>query len=39
MLEDVFSEAGRLVIGLLFTVGLIALCKWWPFGRREKHRE
>lgn len=24
------SEIGRLLIGLLFTFGVVALCRYWP---------
>jgi hypothetical protein len=36
MMDDILSEAGRLIIGVLFTIGVIAACRYWPFGRKGK---
>ncbi len=36
MIDDIFSELGRLVIGVLFTIAVIAACKLWP-SKESRH--
>lgn len=35
-MEDLFSEIGRLAIGVAFTVLVIWLCKVWPSKSKER---
>jgi hypothetical protein len=37
-MDDILSETGRLIIGVLFTIGVIAACRYWPFGRKGNKR-
>lgn len=38
MMDDILSEAGRLIIGVLFTIGVIAACRFWPTRKKRDPR-
>lgn len=39
MMSALESEAGRLLIGLLFTVAVVAVCRYWPSKAARAQRE
>jgi hypothetical protein len=37
-MRDTLSELGRLVFGVLFTIAVIAACKYWPHKGKNRER-